>query len=396
MNTPPQEPSLIVDIYKSVEACVKSNILFISAAIYLIVVMYFIRKNPEELFESKYFYTVIIVFPVLMCMIYYLKKSNMSVALANMTLTQYAQYGGLLIAFIGILYVYNNVTVPDNIVRLMTGSFAVITFAAVIVGLSILYKIFFNYIYKLEGMNGFIINLIFYIPCMLLNALEYMNKDFKQAPFAVYVLLMVEVVLLLAYFYLPKLADAVANSIAVKDGNPIVTDPMIISRKENLTSYLKLNNAKLDDLVNNKFAISMWVYVVPIPPTTYPYNSDATIFEYGSYHPRLIYNGATNKFKSFVNQSTSYEFSMPLQAWNHVVYNYTKMSVDLFVNGELVSTVNQRNTGLENLSKDDIVCIGQDNGLTGGICNVVYFTKPLFQYEIKNIYELNKNKDPPL
>jgi hypothetical protein len=329
-------------------------------------------------------------------MIYYMKKSNMSIALSNLTLGQYAQYGGLLIAFVGILYLYNNVTVPDNIIRLMTGSFAVITFAAVIVGLSILYKIFFNYIYKLEGMNGFIVNLIFYIPCMLLNALEYLNKDFKQAPFAVYALLMVEVVLLLTYLYLPKIMSFISNSLVVKDGKPIIEDPTIISRKENLTSYIKLNDAKPDDLVNNKFAISMWVYVVPIPPTTYPYNSDATIFEYGSYHPRLIYNGATNKFKSFVNQSTSYEFDMPLQTWNHVVYNYTKSSVDLFVNGELVSTVNQRNTGLENLNRDDIVCIGQENGLTGGLCNVVYFKKPLFQYEIKNLYELFKGRDPPI
>jgi len=396
MNPPPQEPSPILDIYKSVEACVKSNILFISAAIYLIILMYFIRKDPDQLFESQYFYTVVIVFPVLMCMIYYMKKSNMSIALSNLTLGQYAQYGGLLIAFVGILYLYNNVTVPDNIIRLMTGSFAVITFAAVIVGLSILYKIFFNYIYKLEGMNGFIVNLIFYIPCMLLNALEYLNKDFKQAPFAVYALLMVEVVLLLTYLYLPKIMSFISNSLVVKDGKPIIEDPTIISRKENLTSYIKLNDAKPDDLVNNKFAISMWVYVVPIPPTTYPYNSDATIFEYGSYHPRLIYNGATNKFKSFVNQSTSYEFDMPLQTWNHVVYNYTKSSVDLFVNGELVSTVNQRNTGLENLNRDDIVCIGQENGLTGGLCNVVYFKKPLFQYEIKNLYELFKGRDPPI
>lgn len=396
MNPPPQEPSPILDIYNYVEACVKSNILFISAAIYLIILMYFIRKDPDQLFESQYFYTVIIVFPVLMCMIYYMKKSNMSIALSNLTLGQYAQYGGLLIAFVGILYLYNNVTVPDNIIRLMTGSFAVITFAAVIVGLSILYKIFFNYIYKLEGMNGFIVNLIFYIPCMLLNTLEYLNKDFKQAPFAVYVLLMVEVVLLLVYLYLPKIISFISNSLVVKDGKPILEDPMIISRKENLTSYIKLNDAKPDDLVNNKFAISMWVYVVPIPPTTYPYNSDATIFEYGSYHPRLIYNGATNKFKSFVNQSTSYEFDMPLQTWNHVVYNYTKSSVDLFVNGELVSTVNQRNTGLENLNRDDIVCIGQENGLTGGLCNVVYFKKPLFQYEVKNLYELFKGRDPPI
>jgi hypothetical protein len=87
---------------------------------------------------------------------------------------------------------------------------------------------------------------------------------------------------------------------------------------------------------------------------------------------------------------------MPLQVWNHVVYNYTKSSVDLFVNGQLVSTTNHRNQSEENLSIDDIISIGQDDGLSGGICNIVYYKTPLFQYEIQNIYNLNKNKDPPL
>jgi hypothetical protein len=140
----------------------------------------------------------------------------------------------------------------------------------------------------------------------------------------------------------------------------------------------------------------MWVYVQPIPPTVYPYNGDATIFEFGNYHPRLIYNGSTNKFKSFMNQSESTEFTMPLQAWNHVVYNYTKSSVDLFVNGELVATKKGRSGVNEGLSMDDILSIGQDDGLSGGICNIVYFKTPLFKYEIENMYNLNKMKDPPI
>jgi len=255
---------------------------------------------------------------------------------------------------------------------------------------------FFNEIYKIPGWNGFIVNLIFYIPCMVLSGLEYLNKDFKQAPFAVYVLLMIEVVLLLAYIYLPKITKIISNSVIVKDGKTVISEPMLIKHKENLISYSLLNDTKPNDIVNNKFSISMWVYVVPVPPTTYPYNSDATIFEYGNYHPRLIFNGSTNKFKSFVSASSSYEFDMPLQAWNHVVYNYTKSSVDLFVNGQLVSTVNHRNQSEEGLSTDDIISIGQDDGLSGGVCNIVYYKTPLFQYEIQNIYNLNKNKDPPL
>jgi len=247
-------------------------------------------------------------------------------------------------------------------------------------------------------MNGFIINMIFYIPCMVLNGLEYISNDFKQTPFTVYVLLMIEIILLLAYFYLPKITQLITNSVNIKDGKPIITEPMLIKRRENISSYIAMSDhdPKTGNIVNNKFAISMWVYVVPVPPTVYPYNGDATIFEFGNYHPRLIYNGSTNKFKTFMNQSESAEFNMPLQSWNHVVYNYTKSSIDLFVNGELVATKTGRSGVNEGLSMDDILSIGQDNGLSGGICNIVYFKTPLFKYEIENMYNLNKMKDPPI
>ena len=379
-------------LVKTIETCVKSNAIFISVAIYLLIVLFFMSKDPKKMFESKYLYTVMIILPFLIAVVYSLKQTSF----ANLRPDDFLKYAlfGLTVMFI--LYIYNNVSIPSNIVSLVTSSLAVVTFLIIIVALAIVYKMFFNEFYKIPGWNGFVINLIFYIPCMLLNALEYLNKDFKQAPFAVYVLLMIEVVLLLAYFYLPKITKAVSNTIIVKDGKSVITDPMLIKHKENLTSYTVLNDSKPGDIVNNKFAISMWVYVVPVPPTTYPYNSDATIFEFGNYHPRLMFNGSTNKFKSFMSASNSYEFDMPLQVWNHIVYNYTKSGADLFVNGQLVSTVNKRNQVDEGLSIDDIICIGQEDGLSGGICNVTYYKTPLFQYEIQNIYNLNKNKDPPL
>lgn len=379
-------------LMKTIETCVKSNIIFISVAVYLLVVMFFMSKDPEKMFESKYLYTIMIVLPFLVAVVYSLKQKSF----ADLQPADFLKYAIFGLSVILILYIYNNVSLPSDVVSLLTGGLALLTFAIVIVGLAIVYKMFFNEVYKIPGWNGFIINLIFYIPCMLLSGLEYLNKDFKQAPFAVYVLLMIEVVLLLAYIYLPKLVNVVTNSIIVKDGKTVISEPMLIKHKENLMSYSLLNDAKPNEIINNKFSISMWVYIVPVPPTTYPYNSDATIFEYGNYHPRLVFNGSTNKFKSFVSQSNTFEFDMPLQAWNHVVYNYTKSSVDLFVNGQLVSTLNRRNPKEEGLSVDDIITIGQENGLSGGICNIVYYKTPLFQYEIQNIYNLNKNKDPPL
>jgi hypothetical protein len=397
MNTPATTIGLRESsFYDTIKSCLKSNAIFITIAVYLIIVLFFYTNDPDKLFEQQYLYSAIIVVPLLAVAVYYIKLNVPQVS--GVSMTEFMKYGAGLLAIVGVVYLVNNISLPDNIVKLFTGSFTIITVLIIIVALAIVYKVLFNYFYKIDGMNGFIVNMIFYIPCMVLNGLEYLSNDFKQTPFTVYVLLMIEILLLLAYFYLPKITQLVTNSVNVKDGKQIITEPMLIKRRENISSYISMtdHDPKTSNIVNNKFAISMWVYVVPVPPTVYPYNGDATIFEFGNYHPRLIYNGSTNKFKSFMNQSDSTEFTMPLQAWNHVVYNYTKSSIDLFVNGELMATKTGRSNLNEGLSVDDILSIGQENGLSGGICNVVYFKTPLFKYEIENMYNLNKMKDPPV
>jgi len=118
------------------------------------------------------------------------------------------------------------------------------------------------------------------------------------------------------------------------------------------------------------------------------------VFEFTDYHPRLIYNGAKGQFKAFVNQNKQIDFDMPLQKWNHVVFNYAKSTADIFINGELKGSV-ERDHVNENLSLGDVIVVGQSNGLTGGVCNMVYFGRPLFKYEIDTIYTLNKGADPP-
>ena len=376
----------------------KTNIISICVAIYLSIVVYFMSGDPKELFHAKYFYTMIIMFPILAITAYIVNKNGTFGTSIN-SWKDYAKYVGIFILVLSILYfqdeINSNVKVPSQIVNLVSGSFTVIFFLMLIVALAIVYKVFYNYTFKMGGQTGLFFNLIFYIPCLLLDFLSYLSTEFKQTPFTVYVLVLIEVLLFLAYIYLPKITKSVLNTAARKDGKVVLEEPLVLQRKEHLMSYSTISDSKADELVNRKFAISMWVYVVPVPSSTYPYNSDATIFEFGNYNPRLIYNGSTNKFKAFFNTDASkaQEFPMDLQAWNHVVFNYAKSSVDLFVNGKLVTTLNERK---DSLSYDDVMTIGQDNGLSGGICNIIYFKNPLFQYEIQTMYDLNKNKDPPI
>lgn len=371
------------------------NAITLGIAIYLIVIAYYMTKDPEKLFTNIYLYSTIAIVPIIIGLVYLLKNSNSFVNSPKLELNDYIKYGFGFVFFILFVYFFNNINISSQMVYLATGFIQLIIVFMIIVALAIIYKVGYNYLYKMQGWSGFIVNLIFYIPCMLLDLLEYLKADLQQAPKAVYVLLIIELVLGLLYVYSPKISKSFGKMLGLKDGKIVLAEPLRIDKETRLLSYVDLQKDKdKNQIINNKFAISAWIYIIPVEPSHSPYNGDATVFEFTDYHPRLIYNGAKGKFKAFFNQSSYTEVEMPLQKWNHVVFNYTKFNADLFVNGKLMGSV-ERDIVNENLSIGDIITVGQVGGLSGGICNIVYFGRPLVKYEIETIYNLNKNSDPP-
>ena len=44
----------------------------------------------------------------------------------------------------------------------------------------------------------------------------------------------------------------------------------------------------------------------------------------------------------------------------------------------------------------DSLSVGEDNGINGSLCNLIYFNKPLTSYNIYYLYNAVKNKTPPV
>jgi hypothetical protein len=369
--------------------CVKSNTITLVIAIYLIVISYYMTKDPEELFTKIYLYGMIAIIPIIIGVVYSLSNSA---GTPNLAPGDYIKYGAGFLIFLLFVYFLNNINITAKLLYLVTGFIELVVILMIIVALAIVYKIGYNYLYKMQGWSGFMVNVIFYIPCMLLDLLEYVKADLQQAPKAVYVLLMIELVLGLLYIYAPKISAAFSKSLSNKDGKIVLAEPVTISKETRLSSYVDLNGVdNKNKIVNNKFAISAWLYVAPLHSS---YSGDITVFEYTDYHPRVIYNDEDKKFKVFLNQNNYEMFDIPFQKWNHLVFNYTKSNVDFFINGKLMAS-GERDALNENLSIGDIIKVGQTNGLIGGMSNIVYFGRPLFKYEIDTIYMLNKDLDPP-
>ena len=85
-----------------------------------------------------------------------------------------------------------------------------------------------------------------------------------------------------------------------------------------------------------------------------------------------------------------------LQKWHNLVINYVGGVIDIFLNGELVASVDNMVSykAFNSLVVGDEDAVGT-NGIGGGICNVVYYPTYISKSRIKTNYNYFKDKNPP-
>jgi hypothetical protein len=81
-----------------------------------------------------------------------------------------------------------------------------------------------------------------------------------------------------------------------------------------------------------------------------------------------------------------------LQKWNNIIINYNGGILDIFLNNELVKS----DIGVVPYYTLDNLTIGENDGLHGSICNVVYFSYPLNTTNMYILYNAVKNNTPPV
>lgn len=150
------------------------------------------------------------------------------------------------------------------------------------------------------------------------------------------------------------------------------------------------------------YGLSLWVNLHAQPPNKNAnYNKYATIINYSN-NPKISYNMKENKLKVEIlrngNKGSKEMFSMfdknvlKMQKWNNIVINYNLGIVEIFVNSKLVVT----NDVILPYIKSDKIEIGEKNGISGGICNVVYYPTKLTKTEINLLYNSLKLRNPPI
>jgi hypothetical protein len=247
-------------------------------------------------------------------------------------------------------------------------------------------------------------NLIFYIPCIFIDVIEWVKAEYKITTKTIWIILLLEMVFVSLYFILPP----IFNKLSTHDGIHLLDECVYLNNKRSLGSFEQLHKVKdksvatPGDIENSKFkytyAISAWYYINPQPPNTSPaYTKYATILDYGK-KPLVQYNALKNKLRvqceiSNGNMKTLYETSdIKHQKWNNIVVNYDGGIMDVFINGALVSSTPE----IAPYMTYENVIVGQTNGIQGGICNVMYYKHILSSGKINMAYKLLRNKHVPL
>lgn len=339
----------------------------------------------------------------------------------------FGRIAGLAILLVVATYYY--VTSTDslfNVALLSNYSFiALIT----LVGLAVVYQNLVDYMERLKGWPGFIAQLIFYIPCIILDVWEYIVAQFHLTPYSIYLFILFEILLIVLYAYLPEISNKVTG---LDDSIQAVDNVMFLDRGKKVvvnSDELKIVNtgdnetASLEGEYRTNYAISMWVYINPQAPNDPAYNKESEIFSYGyednegiqHVKPMIRYYGGgggddqvieRNKFVFYfsryppVNQYNSdehtfYDVTLPTQKWNQIVLNYNRNIVDIFINGVLERSFTMTKD-MPRYNNLDTITVGDDVGIKGGICNVVYYKHPLTKEQVATSYNAKMSANPPV
>lgn len=351
-----------------------------------------------------------------------------------------------------IFKLYGNIRSKHSILALFINLFIVVVF------LSLVYRFFDIGTYlKNSPFFQLIYNVIMYIPCLFIYLIEtpihYLipssitknanssvkdafNNEYSKTNAGSFVLLLIMILLLLFYLFFPYLTER----IQLQGGKQITNQTIYTNKQADLFTMQQLTNMTTPDY---QYGLSFWLYIDSEPPSTSNlYLSNGSVLNFAE-TPNILYNGTKNSLifmqkhtREYVDASSNNDMNeflykrglnipnetnrpttrkgssnntihfdknaekeifrlenIQLQKWNHIALNLYNGTMDIFYNGQLVKSV----PGVVPwIDVSNFLTIGSNNGISGGVCNMTFFDKPLTYTQVYYLYELFKNKTPPI
>jgi len=406
-----EEPSSVQWMAKCVEQYGVLTIVFavVAAGFYYVIhAPGFLQQNLE-----KYFFLLciplLVVFFLILRIEYDEALGPVAIKIAGML---------LLAGVVAWLYTQSNMSFMFSLAMSWIGIVCI-----ALVALAFVYGYIVGEMRRWKGWPGFFAQVLFFLPCLLHDGWQALMIELKLTHVSIYLALVLEIVLVVLYAYLPQITQSVMGT---DKGQAIVllNNPVRLDKSQQLAGSVTLMDP-VNATFRKNYAISMWINLTSFSQQVAGYQTESEVFSYG-YHsqqdeisyvkPMIRYYGGgvssesteeRNKFVVYASrfppktenekQTLSYDLDMPAQRWNYVVMNYSHNELNLFVNGELKHTFFLQNA-LPQYHELDTITVGdaKGTGVHGGICNVTYYKHTLTPEQIAFSYNVMKDKDPPL
>ena len=270
--------------------------------------------------------------------------------------------------------------------------------------LSFLYKLFSSSLPGIEKSYpnlGLFINIALYLPCLVGDFIDLLREQYKITSKTTWIIFFIQLILIGLYILIPIFKKLYNKQFIpfVKENFPslyekffhsnytILQDGPIYTNHEKVLGTFQNLKGIQDKNFNYNYNYGLYfdLWINPQPPSTNPaYSKDSNLMNYAN---KLIisYNNNNLQFKA-LNSNGDYDLvyktkNFLYQSWNNIAINYYSGNVDIFINNELVTTL----PGIIPYMRVDNVISGKDNGIYGGIKNIIYSDKPLTLTNIRQL-----------
>ena len=361
---------------------------------FISIIFYLAGAKSAILFSPVYLGIMVMLFIGLAYITISSKMSNnedsSGIALNYST---YFQFIGVLCVFL-IIYMFTSTT---NVMSYYLFGYItnIILFTIIAIGLAIVYYLSSNTLKQQEGIPGFIISLIFFIPCLIGDLTSYLLAEYASTPNIVFILFIAEVLVILLYICTPY----IMRRVITHGGISLLPKPVYTSTSTIIGS--KLINPVGDNIIalstSSSFAISLWAF---INNTQVAMNETLPIFQYNTPSstiirgPAIEYAGNDQWIFYVGEDGVGIPVTVPSQKWNNIVFNYYDNTADIFINNVLVKSV-ILNPMIAFLPTDTFR-FGSDNGISGAMCNASFYNSPLNATQIERAYNDLQKRTPPV
>jgi hypothetical protein len=389
--------------FSSMKDCVKNNLALLIGAAAICIIMFFAARDTKGLTKNFNSYSMLMMIPIILGFV-------VLSPLFNSNSPHLIMFGGGILALIIAVAVYYTNKLSPDIAAFGSRAMGWLGLAIIIVGLAMAVKLFSNDLKQMTGWSGFFANLLFYIPCLLNDFIDYMFLQLKTTPNTVFLLFIVEILLILFFIYYPQLM----NKMTTKNEANILKKPIFLNNRiviansdKMLMAIPKYDTASSLDKprYNPNYTMDMWIHLNIQPSSSASYANETTIFDYGNGKPRISYKNSIGNsrvenadhyliYVSNTGDDKPITISIPNQKWNYFAFNFLDSKVDVYINGALERSV-EYGKNVPSYNSSDVISVGSDKGLDGAICNINYYGIPLTDTQIATKYNVLALQNPP-